>query len=124
MASREEIYEQFLGFPFAPSRLENIDRAMLMFLEKQNFHVPTAKGSSPVPIVWTTAERAFQSKAGSKIRDKEGSLILPIITAERTSVRKDLGRKGSIQFPLRTIYTDNKGGSLPVARRIKQDKTR
>jgi len=123
MPSDKDIYEQFLGFPFAPSRLENIDKAMLMYLQEQKFHVDTAKGSSPVPIVWTTSERSFQSKADSRIRDKEGSLILPIITAERTSVKKDLGKKGAIQAPHHTIFPDGKGGVLPVARRIKQDKS-
>ena len=56
------------------------------------------------------------------LRDKHGSLNLPIATIERTSVEKDPTKKG-IFFANVPPVNDEKGGSITIARRINQDKT-
>lgn len=109
--------------PFASSTLENIDTAFLRYInESLDIHTTTNQGFIKVPVIWASAERAFQSKRDSRVRDKEGSLVLPLITIERTAVTKDVNRKGSVQAALMPV-NDEKGGVIQVARRIKQDKT-
>lgn len=115
-------FEKTLGFPLASSQLENIDTAMFSYLKDLNLHVNTSDGYKSVPVIWTTAERAFQSKSDSAIRDKNGSLILPLMTAERVGVAKSSAKKGSVQAALVAPF-DEKGGVIPVGRRINQEKT-
>ena len=55
-------------------------------------------------------------------RDDEGTLVYPLITVERTSVVKDLQKKGSFATNL-FRNPDVKGGVIAIARQIKQDKT-
>ena len=72
--------------PFASSTLENIDTAFLRYInESLDIHTTTNQGFIKVPVIWASAERAFQSKRDSRVRDKEGSLVLPLITIERTA---------------------------------------
>jgi len=109
--------------PFMPSTLETIDYAMYNWLnEELNLFTTTNEGWSKVPIIWATAERFIQSKEASELRDQDGTLILPRVTLERTAVVKDLTKKGSVWGNVQRI-NDKKGGSITVARRIKQDKT-
>jgi len=107
-----------------PSNLENIDLAMFNWInEKLNVFSNSNRGWEKVPVIWTSAERAFQSKRDKGLRDKEGALILPLITVERTSIEKDLSFKGSLQsnvFPV----NDARGGSVSFDRMINQTKTK
>jgi len=109
--------------PFPPSTIQNVDSAMLVYmLETMSIFTSTNKGWSKVPVIWSSAERAFQSKRGQEIRDKQGTLVLPIITIERESVVKDPNRKGTIQGNA-LPEDDEKGGVIPIAREINQEKT-
>ena len=108
---------------FMPSTLEMIDYAMYNWLnEELDLSTTTNEGWKKTPVIWATAERSIQSKEDFKMRDRDGTLILRRITLERTSVVKDLSRKGSVWANIQRI-NDVKGGSITVARRIKQDKT-
>ena len=109
--------------PFPPSTIETIDLAMHKFVEETlDIRCSTSTGFKKVPVVWTSAERLFQSKKDSRFRDKEGALVLPVITIERTAVTKDPSRKGTVYANIPP--TDKvRGGSISVSRRIKQDKT-
>ena len=107
-----------------PSNLETIDEAVYNWVnEELNIFANTNRGWAKVPVIWVSAERAVQSKANKSLRDKEGALIFPIITIERTDVEKDLSFKGSVQanvFPVK----DYRGGSIPSTRVINQNKTK
>jgi len=81
-----------------------------------------SSGFEEVPIIWVSPERAYSSKRDQLYRDKDGTLIYPIISVERSSVRKDLTVKGTVWANIPPV-NDEKGGSIQVARRIKQDKT-
>jgi hypothetical protein len=110
-----------LSFP--SSTIEHIDESMLDYLNNQmDLRTTTGKGWKKVPVVWVGAERAFQSKEDKAIRDPDGSLILPIVTVERTGMIKSPTKKGSVWANILPVR-DAKGGAIPVARRIKQDKT-
>jgi len=106
-----------------PSNIENIDRALFEWVDENlNIHASTNKGWDKVPVVWLTAERAYQIKHDKALRDTGGTVILPIITVERTSITKDLNRKGTYWANVPKVG-DAKRGSITVAKRIKQDKT-
>ena len=110
---------------FSPSTLETIDYAIYDFINDElALKTTTNKGVEKVPVVWASAERAFQVKNNKEFRDDEGHIILPAITIERASVVKDLTTRGAYygdMFPFQS--QPEKGGSLVIARRIKQDKT-
>jgi len=108
---------------FMPSTLEVVDRALYRFVEEDlNIHVNSNKGWNKVPIIWVSAERAFQIKNDKNLRDSQGSLKLPLITIERASVEKDPAFKGAFQ-----AHVPDSGGvrriTLPAGKVINQDKT-
>jgi hypothetical protein len=105
-----------------PSTIETIDRALLEYLEGLDIHAQSNKGWQPVPIIWAGAERAFQIKNEQNLRDVKGVLKLPMILIERTSIVKDLNKKGSIQG-LGAPRGDYKNANITIARVINQDKT-
>jgi len=110
---------------FTPSTIETVDYALYDYIDgKLDLHVTGKDGWEKVPIIWASAERSFQIKNNPEYRDNEGTIILPAITIERTSVNKDLSRKGGFygnQFPIET--QKEKGGNIIIARRINQKKT-
>jgi len=111
--------------PFMPSTLETVDFAIYHWLRDQlDLHTTTQAGFEKVPVIWASAERAFQVKRDQEARDLDGTLVLPLITIERTSVAKDPTRKGTAWANIPRV-NDEKGGSptITIARRIKQDKT-
>lgn len=81
----------------SPSNIETIDAALLEYVEGLNVHCNTNQGWKKVPVIWASAERSFQIKNNAELRDRNGSLIPPIISIERTSVVKDPTKKGSFQ---------------------------
>ena len=84
-------------YSLGSSTLEDIDRALTDYInDGMNIFVETNKGSKKVPVIWVSAERAFQIKHDRTLRSQEGSIILPAITIERTSTTKDLARKGGV----------------------------
>ena len=106
-----------------PSTVETIDRAFFKYLDEGlNISAKTNKGFEKVPVLWVSAERAFQIKRDKGLRDDKGILKLPIITAERTGMKKDPNMKG-VAWAHIPEKNDERGGSVVVARRIKQDKT-
>jgi len=109
--------------PFPISTIETIDTAMYNFVnEVLDIKCISSNGFKKVPVVWTSAERLFQSKKDSRFRDSDGSLVLPIITIERKNVVKDLSKKGTVYANIPPL-DKTRGGSISVSRRINQDKT-
>jgi len=86
------------GYAVQGSSLENIDVGMYEYVDEVlNFHVTSNGGFKKVPVIWMSAERAFQIKNDTTLRDSSGKLRLPIITVNRMSVTKDPTFKGSYQ---------------------------
>jgi hypothetical protein len=107
--------------PYTPSSIETIDYAMFEWLnEVMNVFCTTNDGWSKVPCIWVSGERSGQR--ANRIRTRSGMLNFPLMTIERTSITKDLGKKG-VFFGNVPGVPDYKGGSITIARRIKQDKT-
>ena len=116
--------EKRLGeIEFAPSSLETIDGAMMRFIDEElNLSVGTNEGFKKVPVLWVTAERAYQIKHNKDLRDQEETLILPLITVNRASVNKEPNKRGTVYANLYPI-PDAKGGVITIARQINQKKT-
>ena len=108
---------------FMPSSLETIDGAMLKFIDEElNLSTTTNDGFKKVPVLWVTAERAFQIKHNKDLRDKEETLILPLITINRANVTKEPNYRGTVYANLYPV-DDEKGGTITIARQINQKKT-
>ena len=106
-----------------PADIENVDVAIYNWLDDEmNIFSTTNKGWKKVPTLWVSAERAFQTKRDKGLRDKDGALILPIITIERTGITKDPGKKG-IYWGNIPSAKDARGGSIEITKIINQDKT-
>jgi hypothetical protein len=110
-------------YEMMPSNLETIDQAFYRWVdERLNVFATTNRGWEKVPLLWVSAERAFQIKHDKELRDSSGVLKLPLVTIERTSIVKDPSRKGIYQANVPPV-NDAKGGSVYITRRINQDKT-
>ncbi|MCP4951807.1 MAG: hypothetical protein GY922_08205 [Proteobacteria bacterium] len=119
----KEVADKLQEIEFPASTLETIDTAMLRFIDETlNLSVETNNGFEKVPVLWVTAERAYQIKHNKDLRDKEETLILPLITVNRASVTKEPNFKGSVYA---NLYPENdaKGGVITIARQINQKKT-
>lgn len=110
-------------YEIMPSTLETIDQAFYDWLDKTlDISATTNEGFTKVPLIWVSAERAFQVKHDKDLRDKFGVLKLPFISIERTEIVKDPSRKGIYQAHI-PPQKDAKGGAIMVSKRINQTKT-
>ena len=108
---------------FMPSGLETIDFAVYDYLnERLGLGTTSYKGFQKAPIIWASSERAFQLKANKDLRDKDETLIFPLITIERKSATKDINKR-AIPYANIPETNDFKGGAITIARRINQKKT-
>jgi hypothetical protein len=118
MPSKKQYYE------LEPSTLETIDYAVYDFInDKMNNFSTKNEGWKKVPILWVSAERSFLSKNDKDIIDLDGALKLPIVSIERTSIRKDLNRKGAYFGNPVHNFDPTRGGRIVISRRIVNDKT-
>ena len=118
----KEVEENLQEIEFMASTLETIDGAMLRFVDEElNLSVTTNEGFKKVPVLWVTAERAYQLKQNKDLRDSEEMLILPLMTVNRASVTKEPDFRGSVYA---NIYpeADARGGTITVARNLNPKK--
>lgn len=105
------------------ARIEDVDRAMHGWLDEvMDLHCKTNKGWKKVVVKWVAGERAHVSKAKKEMRDSAGALILPVITVQRTGMKKDPAMKGTAWAHI-PPNSDAAGGSLSISRRINQKKS-
>jgi len=108
----------------SPSTLETVDFALYNWLnEKLDIYTDSNEGRRKVPIIWITAERAFQVKDNKELREIDSqAIIYPAMVVERTSVSKTSANERIIPgniFP----QMDRKRGAFPLYRRVVKDKT-
>jgi hypothetical protein len=120
----KKVEEKVQRIEFEESSFETIDKAVLKYIdERLNISVDTNLGFKKVPVLWVTAERAYQLKHNKDLRDSEETLILPLMTVNRTSVEKNPASEYAIPAANIPEVRDAMGGSITVARRINQKKT-
>ena len=112
------ISEQTKNVILAQSSIETMDGAFLEYVEKLNIHCDSINDRIKVPVIWSSAERSFQIKNNKSLRDKNGSLIPPIISLERVNITKDPNKKGNFQANL-----SPKQDRYYVTKVLNQDKT-
>ena len=73
-----------------PSSMETVDFALFNWLnETLDIYTDSNEGRRKVPIIWITAERAFQVKSNKELREIDSeSIIYPAMVIQRTSVSK------------------------------------
>jgi hypothetical protein len=119
----KEVASHLHEIELAESTLETIDGAMLSFInEDLDLSVSRNDGFEKVPVLWVSAERAYQIKHNKDLRDREETLVLPLITINRSSVVKEPDFRGTV---FANIYPqpDAAGGTITLARTINQKKT-
>jgi|TARA_E500000305_G_C4005459_1_gene229671 hypothetical protein len=110
-------------YEIMPSNLETIDRAFYNWLDETlDIFATSNRGWNKVPLLWVSAERAFQVKHDKDLRDSNGVLKLPLVTIERTGIEKDPSRKGIYQAHI-PPQNDAKGGAIVISKRMNQTKT-
>jgi len=106
-----------------PSTLETIDYSVFDYInDGLDLHTSTNKGFVKTPVIWVTPERAYQIKNNKEVRDKEETLILPLISIERKAVIKDPNKR-AIPYSNIIPANDERGGTITIARKINQEKT-
>ena len=71
------------------STLEDVDFAVFKFVkDRLDLKTSTNKGFKNVPVVWAGSEHAHNIKNDDLSRDLVGQMTLPIISIERTSVKR------------------------------------
>ena len=126
MAAKKSISEEktLRDTPMFESNLENIDFAVHRFVdETMNIHAATNKGFKKVPVIWAGAERAHNIKNNDINRDLVGMVVLPVVSIERDSVKKD-EKSRVIPYAKLDSTNDIKGGFLTINKVIQQEKTR
>jgi hypothetical protein len=110
--------------PRFKSNLEDIDFAVYKFVdETMDLKTSSNKGFRKTPVIWSGSERAHNIKDDDIRRDKAGMIILPVISIERDSVKKD-EKSRVIPYAKVDPVGDLKGGYLTINKVINQDKTR
>tara|TARA_Y100000310_G_scaffold340540_1_gene436643 strand:+ start:141 stop:959 length:819 start_codon:yes stop_codon:yes gene_type:complete len=109
--------------PFEPSTIESVDMALFEWVnDSLNLFTTSNRGYKKVPVIWVSAERAYQAKRSKEMRDKEGALILPLISVERAGFEKDSSQKTGAWANIYPHH-DVKGGAFEITRVINQDKS-
>jgi hypothetical protein len=79
------------NFSIPSCGIEDVDRALFATLRDEvSFQVEDNKGGKQlaVPMVFATGEKWSMIKSGRALRDKNGTLILPLVTMRRTSIEQ------------------------------------
>ena len=82
-------------FSMPGSGIEETDRAVFNLFDKRlAFEVTVNEETAKVPVVFAAGERFALTRRRQPIRDKNNTLILPIISIKRTSISHDPGQEG------------------------------
>ena len=104
------------------SEIEDFDYSIFEYFDEDlNIYCTTNEGWKKVPVIFSSPERSFLSKQDI-LRDKNGTIIFPIITITRKDFTKPLNRSsmfGVNQFKI----NDFKQNQILVHKEINQVKT-
>ena len=109
------------------STIEDVDRALYNFINDDlNVFCDTNEGFQKVPVIFASPERAYQIKNDPKLRNERGrTLEYPLISIIRSSITNNPANKGRYGVNIPPYYDFyKKGGSIPIARRVMQSKSR
>lgn len=105
------------------SAIEDFDYSIFEYIDKDlNIFCTTNEGWKKTKIIFSSPERSFISKADEELRDKNGTLIFPLITITRGDIKKPFNRSsmfGSNQFKV----NDFKQNQILIHKEINQIKS-
>ena len=82
-------------FSLPSAGIESVDRAIFtLFDETVPFQVKIDDQSTKVPVVFSTGERFALTRRNSPIRDRNNTIILPVIAIYRKSIDLSPGQSG------------------------------
>jgi hypothetical protein len=114
------------SYALKPSTMEDIDYAVYNYVnDSLNIFTDTNKGFEKVPVIYSIPERAYQIKNSPDLRTDGRTLIYPMISILRSNMVQDPSNKGIYGvnvLPYFDYY--NQGGSITIAKRVNQDKTK
>jgi len=99
---------------FLPSlRIEDVDRALFnLFQSSLPLFYRTSKNSDGeqkrIPVIFSTGERFAVATKKEPVRDKNGALILPIISITRTGINQENNKGGGINDRLNELIIKRK----------------
>jgi len=113
-------------YGFRPSTLEDIDRALYNFVNDDlNIFCDTNDGFSKVPVLFASPERSYTIKDDPRLRPNGRTLEYPLISIVRGELVNNPQNKGKYGVYIPPYYGFyKKGGAIPIARRVNQEKTR
>lgn len=107
---------------FEPSTIETIDTAVYNWINSYyDIYTNTQDGWKKIPVIWLSAERAYQMKSDKDLRDSSGMLRLPLMTIDRTEIKKE-AKNSAVPANIPALR-DYRGGSVVTSRTINQVKT-
>jgi hypothetical protein len=127
MPKRTELNQELdARYGFQPSTLEDVDRALYNFINDDlNVFCNTNEGFKKVPVLFASPERAFSIKDDPELRKNGRTLEYPLISIVRGQMINNPSNKGKYGVYIPPYYGFyKKGGSIPIARRVNQDKSR
>ena len=90
-------------FEIPPCSIEDVDRALFdLFNEQIPLYFRLRKKTNRVPVIFATGERFAILRRKRPLRDKAGSLILPLVSVLRTGIEQQpsLGASGGQNAPM------------------------
>lgn len=87
-----------LDFSIPSCGIEDVDEALFKFLDKKiGFVISTGTKTVKVPVIFASGERFAMVKRRIPIRDKAGTLILPLISVRRTGISQTDDVRGALR---------------------------
>lgn len=127
MPKRTELNQELdAKYGFRPSTLEDIDRALYNFVNDDlNVFCNTNEGFKKVPVLFASPERAYSIKDDPELRKNGRTLEYPLISIVKGQMINNPSNKGKYGVYIPPYYGFyKKGGSIPIARKVNQDKSR
>jgi hypothetical protein len=113
-------------YPLAPSTIETIDQALYNYFdEKLNIFCTTNEGFVKVPVIFGSAERAYQIKEDRTLREYGRTLKYPLISINKTGITQNPANKGRYGTYIPPFFRSGvRPSSIDIARVVNQDKTK
>ena len=113
-------------YPLVPSTMEDIDKALYDYVDKTlNIFCTTNEGFTKVPLVFSSAERAYQIKEDPNAREYGRTLRYPMMSLVKKSINQNPSNKGRFGTYIPPYFTSGlRPSSIDIARVVNQDKTK
>lgn len=107
---------------FQPSTIENIDQTVLNWIDQDlNIFSNTTDGWKKVPVIFSSPERSWSSRADDNVRDEKFTLKYPIISISKKGFSRPKNKNAALQGS--PLSSNPLTFALPIKIDINQEKT-